>query len=158
MWTAPGCKLSGNALSNSATCNSLLEFRNESLVSEIIDRLVLPQKLLWSKKRKLKTFADATDTKIGDFDAPSIIFATIANTYGDLSCVDISRDVSHAVCGFSDSVVRVYNLGNANRQSFLPIGGQNSWNPMIIPHSRNKENMIDSTSSAFGNFFHSKRT
>jgi len=43
---------------------------------------------------------------------PSIIFATISNTYGGMTSMHISDDVVQVACGFRDSHIRVWRLDN----------------------------------------------
>ena len=134
--------------------NSTADFRADPFVSDVIDRLVLPQTLLHHPKRlKLETFPERHDDRVKCPEEPCVLFATLANTYSDLICVDIGKDLSQAVGGFGDSVVRVYNL-KGGRSGFQINGIQNRMSS-ILPRPRNKNGDIDSTLDSSGNVYFS---
>lgn len=98
---------------------------------ELIDNLVLPQIVLnSSKKRKIEASIEPV-ISVAKYDTPSVIFATVANTYGGLTCVDIGKDVSQVVCGYRDSVVRVYNLKGHRTANYSVFAA-----PSILPRSK----------------------
>ena len=56
--------------------------------------------------------------KLGDTLNPSIIFATIANTYDNMSCMHINSSVTQMVTGHKDSAVRVWRMNPKDRSFF----------------------------------------
>jgi len=56
--------------------------------------------------------------KLGDTLNPSIIFATIANTYDNMSCMHINSSVTQMVTGHKDSAVRVWRMNPKDRGFF----------------------------------------
>ena len=137
--TTPGFKLRSNVKSDRTTSTQVKEFLTDPFVSSVVDNLIFPRTLLIRPTYKRTAERMGTSPNIVDQESadPSIIFATLANTYGDLICIDINQDISQAVCGYRDSVVRVYNLkGNATEGSQL----KNSFihcTPEVFPPSKN---------------------
>jgi transcription initiation factor TFIID subunit 5 len=74
---------------------------------ELIAKLVEPR--LYMDRSGLVGATKAADK--ADALEPSIIFATVTNTYGAARCMHINASVTQAVCGFDDGIVRVWRLG-----------------------------------------------
>ena len=54
---------------------------------------------------------------IGDSLDPSVIFSTITNAGEGMTCLHISKGVSRAAAGFTDSSLRVWNLNEKNEST-----------------------------------------
>lgn len=110
--------------------------REEPFLSEVVSRAVLPQTVLHSsKRRKLETFSDLESITTSKFEEPSVIFATLANTYGDIICVDVDQALTQVVCGCQDSVIRVYNTKTTTGTRKIREAVQ----PEILPRSKSFE-------------------
>jgi hypothetical protein len=55
---------------------------------------------------------------VGDTLNPSIIFATIANTYDNMSCMHINSSITQMVTGHKDSAVRVWRMNPKDKGFF----------------------------------------
>ena len=107
--------------------------REEPFLSEVVSKAVLPQTVLHSsKRRKLETFSDLDNATSFEVEEPSVIFATLANTYGGIICVDVDQALTQVVCGCQDSIVRVYNTKTTKTVREMV-------SPEILPRSKSIE-------------------
>lgn len=51
---------------------------------------------------------------------PSIVLATINNTYGDMNCMHVNSEVQQTAAGFRDGLVRVWRLGDREGFGTVP--------------------------------------
>ena len=79
----------------------------DSLYREWIRKLVEPRIHLPKSKLSGST---KTSNKANPFE-PSVIFATVTNTYGECNCMQINPEVTQVVSGFNDGIVRVWRIG-----------------------------------------------
>eukprot|EP01038_Epipyxis_sp_PR26KG_P014508 gene14508-19478_t len=136
----PKISLGVYGISNNASSNrnpySLPDMKNDSLHKEWMTKIVRPsyildkqQEEMKSKKRKnnINNVNDNNNssngnnnsnnnniTSTGNSSQPSIIFATITNSYDDLLCMHINNNVSQVATGYKDSCIRVWRLDGEN--------------------------------------------
>ncbi len=97
---------------------SLVEDGDDYLC-QIVDSLVVPSVVLKRRKLASKTSEDAfydstaavkeTVTPLCSAISPSIAFVSIAHTYGQLTCMDMSTNAEYVVGGFDNSIVRLWH-------------------------------------------------
>ncbi len=94
----------------------LPDTREDKLYREWLKRLVWPKILLGQRKQKI-----SKDVPRANPLEPSIIFATLTNTYDGMTSLNIDKGVIQACAGFRDSSVRVWRLDNT-------YSDDNDWN------------------------------
>ena len=133
-WNAPGGDMKSNLKADMLTAIDSFAFRTDPVVSELVDNLILPSAI--KKRSEQKCRGLSLTESIHIYKEPTVLFGSLANTYGDLICVDVDKYVSHAICGFHDSVVRVYNL----KDSLSPFC-KNSVSAEVLPRAANQKSM-----------------
>ena len=121
---------------------------SDSAIHEVVDNLVFPQAVVREhKRRKLQAINnDSEKKKVSTDTAPSVVFATVANAYGEMLCIDVSKDMSQTACGFRDSVVRIYNteVGVHSNSASSNISE-------VLPSSKASSRVTGATSAPSGN-------
>lgn len=153
------------------------EHREDALSREWVNVLVRPRALLKQRERnqgslkhqserndeddreeKKKTRFQSTGPSrvrnvgpMGDALDPSVIFSTITNAGEGMTCLHISRGVSRAAAGFTDSSVRVWCLNEADESSskFSSLLSDQWTMTEVSPALPNKMSKGDPSSSAF---------
>ena len=82
----------------------------DNLYREWIRKLVEPRLYLGKSKLSGSTKSQHKANPL----EPSILFATVTNTYGECNCMHVNTEATQVVCGFNDSVVRVWRVGEKN--------------------------------------------
>lgn len=127
---------SDSGSTTSSTIDTTVPFSviSDPLVEEWLDKLIRPGEVLFKRARHhqsenrtavdvstnsaiLSTSAAATPTVKANAAEPSILFATVTNSYGGLISMDINRNVTQAVTGSRDSCVRIWRLGDDSSAS-----------------------------------------
>lgn len=131
----PGPSDSGSTTTSSAT-DSTVPFSviSDPLVEEWLDKIIRPNEVLFKRARHTQS-ESRTTTDVSTSSAiqstsvpvasklkanaaePSILFATVTNSYGGLISMDINRNVTQAVTGSRDSCVRIWRLGDDSSAS-----------------------------------------
>lgn len=107
------------------------KFNGDVTISELLQKVVRP-KLLLSGKRPIQDIQtgkyssqnkhyyfvnnywiprDLNKNSRSTNSEPSILVATITNTYNGMICLDINHQITQAVGGFRDNSVRVFRIG-----------------------------------------------
>lgn len=139
MWGVPG---------GPAPPASIPDARSDRFLSEVVDKLVLPSALAAESRRRRREAttmmtmtmraADSVgagiETTTDENINPSVLFTTVANTYGSTICMDINEGASQVVCGFRDSVVRVFSTHSASLSGQQPGQGHDRA-PLLPPRN-----------------------
>ena len=132
----PGRKLTDSNITTPST-------RDDPFYRNCIMYLVRNRMYLNAKKAEASLSSDAAaDQETGNALEPSVIFATISNTYDGMTSMHINNDVVQVACGFRDSHVRVWRLDNDKTFGNLEIEGSEEFGLMqdILPKPKNVNN------------------
>ena len=118
----------------------------DNMYREWIRKLVEPRTHLPKSKLSGST---KTSNRANPLE-PSIIFATVTNTYGECNCMHLNGEVTQVVCGFNDSVVRVWRLGEqsdpeSSRLGIDSFGLVTRRISEVIPPARNQVKSTENT-------------
>ena len=111
--------------SSSGVPDSGLSFNtiSDPLIEEWLDKIVRPSEVLSKRARKTKdesrtasTVASTPAVRANAAD-PSVLFATVTNSYGGLISMDINHSITQAATGSRDSCVRIWRLGDDSSSS-----------------------------------------
>lgn len=119
-WEVAGFGVNYNKEKCTSCADDSADLWADPFASDVIDNLIFPRVVMQkSKRRKLDNKSCPVSGLSGKFNedslgsnllGPSVLFATFANTYGEMLCLDLNKDFTQAVGGFRDSVVRVFTL------------------------------------------------
>jgi hypothetical protein len=141
-WGVPGGPASPQAVPDA---------RSDRFLHEVVEKLVLPSALAAeSRRRRREMRGDLTEdptsaaSVLDENINPSVIFSTVANTYGSTVCMDINDTASQVVCGFRDSIVRVFStqqpLGRGHDRPSAPLlpprSAASPWAREVLPAPR----------------------
>lgn len=121
-----------------------------NLYKDWIKKLIEPRIFLGSSKLP----GSPPSSEKGDLSAPSIIFATVFNSYGEVNCMHINADITRAICGFQDSIARVFLLGEGgeDREEHKLLDAFNSIDRRVTevyPLAKNQKRSQFSAASSF---------
>jgi WD40 repeat protein len=91
-------------------------------MAEIVSKLIFPHAV--SARRIKRTAAQSVETDVID---PSVSFVSFANTYGEMTSLSISQEITTAAAGFIDGAVRIFDLSDRDYSVAKP----KQWN--ILP-------------------------
>jgi hypothetical protein len=122
--------------------------RSDRFLHEVVEKLVLPSALAAESRRRGREMrgdlpedlASAAPSALDENINPSVIFSTVANTYGSTVCMDINEAASQVVCGFRDSIVRVFSTQPQDRAAAAPLlpprSAASPWAREVLPAPR----------------------
>jgi len=79
--------------------------------------------------------ANSNGSSVGDGSEPSIIFATVGNSYEGMTCMHINAEINQVVTGYMDGIVRCWRLDE--HQNHTNSHSHRSWFGHQLPTNNN---------------------